>query len=678
MRGPRGPVSVWRWSGSVPGRSGRIGASPRLTREAGERSPGGRPAGRVLTSFALLALLPAAFSVVASAGPAAAADGGRGLLRQEAADTVPPRPGPADTVGGDTTRADTVEGPELYYPAASAVGDTGSSAVVWRCDRSCLLNHSAHNLLDLLEAEWPGSVPLRGGYFGGPHHLADGLVGPVLTEVRIEEMPLPSLAGGQVDLTRIPLAMLSEVAVVRRAGRLEVRLDPIRHRTPTAYSRVTAGTGEPNLSLVRGVFTNGLGDHLSVSTGIDLLDTGGPRAGGGRLDFWGLASWVPADGGGGAELLWRTQNVTRPTAPTGDGGETGPLEEFRRRDAYLRGRGILADGVRIHVSAGRSRWSETGDGDGGVGAGGEEPDGPPRVEAEGASLTVQAERPWGVASASFETWTGPARPSVEGRLFAGVRPAPGLRVDVSLRAGRWRGFTTRSYGGGVRWTPDLGADLSLHASGARGTAGVPRPWSGLADSVSFREYRGGLSAGLGPYRVTGLAALQDFGRQLPFSATFDRGVEPVVAPELLIGQGSVEGPLVPLGLVFGPTVNPMELDVTVRRSRVRSDARPLYVPRTLVEARMEFRDEFFQDDLGVTFGFGGRYRSGMATVDWASGEVTEVPSRTSVEWSLVLRIVDARIWYRSENVNRILAGNLAGQEYPPIRNSFGIKWEFRN
>lgn len=611
-------------------------------------------------------------------------------------DTVPGAPTPGDTLPPDSAAAapnsaDTAGAPvdsaargrEPTFPAALPVADSGYSAVVWRCDRECLLNHSAHNLLDLLEDELPGVVPLRGTYFGGPHHLAEGLVGPGFTEVRLGELRLPELSGGQLDLTRIPLAWLWEVAAVRRAGQLDLRLIPIRHRSPEAYSGVTAGTGEPNLSLIRGFFANGLGDHMAVSTGIDLLNTGGRLAGSDRLDFWGMASWMSGDGSGGAELLWRTQNVTRVTPASADGDEGGAAgggtpQDFRRRDAYLRGRGSLGSGVRIHVAAGRSEWRETRSEGAGARADADSAAGP-RVEAEGATLSVLADRPWGFGRVSFETWTGPARPTAEGRLAAGWRtPLDGLRVDAAARAGRWHRFSTRSYRGGLRWTPDLGLDLSLHASGARGSRGVPRPWLGRADSLRFEEYRGGLSADLGPYRVEGTAARQVLGRQLPFSATFDRRVEPRPDAELLALQGSLEGPILPLGLIFGSDVSPFEIDVTVRRNRSRGEGPLLYVPRNLVQSQLRFHDEFFQNDLEVTFRLDTRYRSAMTTVNATSGDVTEVPSRTTTGFSLVLRIVGARIWYRSENTGRVLAGNLAGQKFPPIRNSFGIKWEFTN
>jgi len=642
-------------------------------------------------------VLAAAVALLPRPAPGATAPVSRGLSLQEVPDTfpsdtlprdsLPPDSVAPDTLPGDTIRTDTAgavpdsvsEGREPFYPDAFPVPDSGYSAVVWRCDRDCLLDHSASNLLDILEAEWPGTVALRGTYYGGPHQMTDGLAGPVLTEVRVEELRLPELAGGQVDLTRIPLAWLSEVAIVRRAGELEVRLTPVRHRTPQAYSRVGVGSGEPNLSIVRGVFTNGLGNHLSVSTGIDLLNTEGQIAGSDRLNFWGIASWTPGDGAGGAELLWRTQRMTRADPPDGGaGGGEVPLE-FRRRDAYLRGRGAVADGVRVHVSAGRSEWSEATDGGGAAPSPGEgEENGSPRVEAEGATFALQAERPWGFGHAAFETWTGPARPDLETRLAAGTSPVAGVSVDGQVRAGRWDGFSTRSYRAGLRWTPDLGADVSLHASGARGTRGVPRPWLGRADSIRFEEYRGGASLSVGPYRLSGLGALQDFSRQLPFSATFDRTVDPVPDAELLIGQGSVEGPVVPVGNLLNADVNPVVLDVSYRRSRNRGDRPLLYVPLNLVQAELRFRDEFFQDDLGVRLRFGTSYRSAMTTAEPSTGEPTAVPSRTTTDWSVVLRIVDARIWYRQENANRILPGNLAGQEYPPIRNSFGIKWEFTN
>ena len=620
---------------------------------------------------------------VLSAPPAAATTGSHGSALQQATDTVAGDTVAADTLPPDTLPADSVpaagdtatDGRQPYFPDAFPVPDSGYSAVLWRCDRECLLEHSAHNLLDLLEAEWPGAVPLRGSYFGGPHHLATGLAGSALTEVSVEELPLPELSGGQLDFSRVPLAWLSEVTIVRRAGELELRLEPVRHRSPQAYSRVTVGTGEPNLRMIRGLFTNGLGDHLAVSTGIDLLNTEGRLAGSDRLDFWGMASWMPGDGSGGAELLWRTQNMTRFAPESGAAGGGDVPTEFTRRDAYLRGRGRLAEGVRVHVSAGRSEWRES---TGTAGTGGDEEEVRPEVEAEGGSLGIQAERPWGFGRASFRTWSGPSRPDVEGRLAAGLSPGAGLRVDGGLRAAEWGGFATRSYRAGLRWTPDLGVGATLHASGARGTRGIPRPWLGRADTISFEEYRGGASISLGPYRLSGLGALQDVSRQLPFSATFDRGVPPASDARLLLGQGSVEGPVVPVASILDADVSPVVLDVSYRRSRNEGPGPLLYVPLNLARAELRFVDEFFQGDLGVRLRFGTRYRSAMNSVNPATRQVEAVPSRTETEWSIVLRVVDARIWYRQENANRILRGNLAGQQFPPIRNSFGIKWSFRN
>lgn len=620
----------------------------------------------------LSAALAAAAPPPAAAAPRPALDA---TARQEATDTVPADTLPADTLPGDTIAGDSVPADrEPYFPEAFPVPDSGYSAVVWRCDRECLLDHTAHNLLDLLEAEWPGAVPLRGTYFGGPHQLATGLAGSTLTEVSLGELPLPELSGGQLDFSRVPLAWLSEVSIVRRAGERELRLEPVRHRSPRAYSRVTVGSGEPNLRMIRGLFTNGVGNHLAVSTGIDLLNTEGTLAGSDRFDFWGTASWMPGDGSAGAELLWRTQNVTRSTPESGGGGADVP-GDFTRRDAYLRGRGELAEGVRVHLSAGRSEWKEsTGTAEPGDG----EEDVRPRVEAEGGSFAVQARRPWGFGQASFRTWTGPARPEVEGSVAAGVRPGGGVRIDGALRAAQWDGFSTGSYRAGLRWSPDLGAGVTVHASGARGTRGVPRPWLGRADTVAFGEYRGGASLSLGPYRLQGLAALQDFSRQLPFSATFDRGTPPVPDARLLVGQGSVEGPVVPVGSILDADVNPVELDLTYRRSRNDGSNPLLYVPLNVARADMKFADEFFQGDLGVRLRFGARYRSVMTSVDPATGEAEPVPSRIETDWSIVLRVVEARIWYRAENANRTLRGNLVGQRFPPIRYSFGIKWEFTN
>lgn len=630
---------------------------------------GGAARATVAAALAWLAL---------GSGPAAAAaqeEAGADSL-PAAADTLPGvPPGRLDTLArhpGDTAdlEADTAGSrAPPHYPRAVASPDSTYGGVVWACDRSCLLLSSASTLADLLESRLSGYSVLRGAYYGGPHHLTDGLLGAGFVSVRSEELPVMPLEGGQVDLTRIPLAWVEEIRVLRTPLGTEVVVEPVRFREKAAYSRVTAGTGEPNANAVRALYANGFGPDVALSTGIDLLNTEGRAAGSDRLDFWGQVAWVPSDSTAGAELVWRTQNLTRVL------GEAVPTE-FRRRDVHLRARGRLGPGLSVHVAGGGSQWTPTRPGERGRV---EEEEVPPeeRSDVQGAVASVDAVRPGAFGRLTVGAWNGLSHPNVVGGAHLGFRPGLGLEVEAEAEVADWDRFTTALYGAGARLPLGLGVGLELSGRAATGTRGVPRPWIDAADSLRVRTARGEASFRLGPVRLSGGGGTQRLSPQRPLHSVVDRGASPVPEAEVAFGEGSVEAPVIPLGRLLEGTA-PVRLRAWWRHYEVRSDLGALYVPAEVGSASLLFADEFFQGDLELRVELSARHRGAMTSVRAGSGERVVLPAHTTTGFNLVVRLLDARIWWRRDNLGLRSIEDYGGLPQPRFRSSFGVKWDFFN
>lgn len=577
-------------------------------------------------------------------------------------DTLPGR-APEESPPADEARADTAPPPRRYFPpAAPSVEPAG--ATIWECDRRCILDRNPLVLADLLDEALAGYTFLRAGQYGGPHHVRDGVLGPGVLTVRENGRRLVPLEGGQVDLSRIPVARMDRVRVTRGPHGLEVDVRGLRHSEPEAYTRVNAGTGSPGINLIRGTFTNGLGRRFAVSTGVDLLNSDALRAGSDRLDFWGSVAFMPAGEETGVELQWRNQNLDR---------EQPETLEIRRRDVYLQGRTRLAGVVDVDVSVGRSRWElRNGDEEG------EETLSP--VEAEGGSLTLQAGAGRTYLMAGVDTWDGDAFPSVRGSVDGGLAVGPRLSVSAGGELGVWDSFDAASVHGGIEYRAGLGADLRLGLSGATGVRGFSRPRAGAPDSVSFSELTATASARLGPLDVSGRGSYQDVSRQVPFGDPFDGSLTPRPGLSVAAVGGSLEGPVLPLDWLL-PGVRPIRVSAGWRHQEsvdASSEATPLYLPRDQYRIAAVFREDFFQGDLELRAELGGRYRTEMFTAQ--AGEETPVPVDAwfTFDGNAMVKLKDVRIWWRGGNLRGVPWQDLSGVPQPANRAAFGISWEFFN
>lgn len=530
----------------------------------------------------------------------------------------------------------------------------GWSWSTYEWDRQEILHSNAMTLLDLLSEAVPGFTTLRTTWFGGPHYAVEGALGPGFLSVSVDGRELTTLDAGQVDLTRIALASVESVRVRRRADGWIAEVTTLRRKKRSAYSRITGGTGDPGLSRLRLVFSNGFGNNFNLATSIDLLDTGGEHASS-DFNFWGRVEWLPGGGDAGLELHWVTESVER---------NVYSPAELNRTELFVRGRGNLGDHFQAEAFAGTSGLSSEGES-------------VRKVANGGFRLSGEAENGW--FRTGFRLWDDPIYPIADVDLDGGYRFLSWLSLTAGGRLGSWNEFSTSEGRLGVAATVRrLG--LTLTADGATGTRGVSYPNLERADSVSFDVAAGGLALRLGPFTLSGRGEYQKLSRQLPFGGVFDREQQPGGSVELGLVEGGFVGPIIPLGLVLND-VEPIVLRGFYRNSNVLDGDEPLYVPQSVARAEIFWHDSFFGEELEVSAAFGLNYRDSMLTSPGpsaAGSSSVRVPSYTFVDWNLMIRILGVRVYWRFDNLTATEGQDLPGLPFPVRRSVFGIKWEFLN
>jgi hypothetical protein len=530
----------------------------------------------------------------------------------------------------------------------------GWSWSTYEWDRQEILRSNAMTLLDLLSEAVPGFTTLRTTWFGGPHYAVEGALGPGFLSVSVDGRELTSLDAGQVDLTRIALASVESVRVRRRADGWIAEVTTLRREKRSAYSRITGGTGDPGLSRLRLLFSNGVGNNFNLATSIDLLDTGGEHAST-DFNFWGRVAWLPGGGDAGLELQWVTESMERDVYSPAD---------LNRTELFIRGRGNLGDHFQAEAFAGTSGLSSEGES-------------VRKVANGGFRLSGEAESGW--FRTGFRLWDDPTYPIVDVDLDGGYRFFSWLSLTAGGRLGSWNDFSTSEGRLGVAATVRrLG--LTLTADGATGTRGVSYPTLERADSVSFDVAAGALALRLGPFTLSGRGEYQNLSRQLPFGAVFDREQQPGGSVELGLAEGGFVGPIIPLGLVLND-VEPIRLRGFYRYSNVLDGDEALYVPESVARAELFWHDSFFEEELEVSAAFGLNYRDSMLTSPGpgtAGSSTVRVPSYTFVDWNLMIRILGVRVYWRFDNLTAVEGQDLPGLPFPVRRSVFGVKWEFLN
>jgi len=573
----------------------------------------------------------------------------------------PAREAPADTLIGKLegeltgTLADSAADQRFQQIAAEMRPPAeGWSWSTYEWNRDEILRSNAMTLEDLLSELVPGFTTLRTTWFGGPHYAIQGALGPGFLSVSMDGRELTTLDAGQVDLTRVALAGVESVRVRRRADGWIAEVTTLRREKRSAYSRITGGTGDPGLSRLRLLFSNGLGRSFNLGTAIDLLDAGGDNPSS-DFNFWGRVEWLPGGGDAGVELHWVSEKVERSVYSE---------ETFNRSELFLRGRGNLGDHVQVEAFAGRTGLSEEGES---------------VLTVANGGFRLSGETGDGWFRSAFQLWDDPAYAVVDLDLDAGYEALPWLSLNAGGTLASWNDFGTSELRAGAAAAVQP-LRLTLTADGATGTRGVSYPTLGTADSVSFDLAAAGVALRVGPFTFSGRGEYQKLSRQLPFGAIFDREQPAGGGIELGLAEGGMVGPIIPLGLVLDE-VAPIMLRGFYRYANVLDGTDPLYVPQGVARAELFWHDSFFDEELEVNASFGLNYRDSMLTApEPGSGSAipVRVPSYRFVDWNLMIRILGVRVYWRFDNVTAATGQDLPGLPFPIRRSVFGVKWEFLN
>lgn len=543
-------------------------------------------------------------------------------------------------------------------------GPEGFAAPVYECDRQCLLASPAFSLAEILVGRVPGIQTVRSGWLGGPHHLMNGGVGPGFVTVLVDGRPLSSLEDGQVDLRRISLVHLERVRVVRRAGELIVDVETLRRDRRSAYSRITAGTGSPDLQLMRGTFDNGLGRNFTVAGSFDLLDaTHGQGIENDRFDFWGRFSWMPGTNDAGIELEYANEDLLRTGADS---------VEFDRRRVMARARANPTPAIQLEARGGQQRWrvatpEDAADGDG------EEDVQEQVVEEVALVLRGRSDRLGGEAEVRLPS--GPGHPDLVLAGRVGGRATSWLSVDAAGELASWEGFETREVRAGLSLTPVPW--VTLRADGATGRRGVPRPVEGTADTVSYDVGAAGAWVRAGPWSLRGRVSLQRLDRVLPFGAAFDRRLAPGGEAEIVGWEAGLSGPILPIGRVI-PGLAPIRVDGWFRHQETEEATVP-FVPANLAAGEISLHDDFFEGNLEIWLSTSFQWKGEMASLQGrAEPQLVTLTSSTLWEGHVSFRIGDFRFFWRMVNPAGYDVVEVVDVPFPKQVNVVEVKWEFFN
>jgi len=523
--------------------------------------------------------------------------------------------------------------------------------VIW--DRGRIRRSNATSLSELLLEMVPGITLLRANFFGGPHHLLDGPFGPGAVEIRVDGRKLVPMIGSQPDLSQVPLVALDRVAVRRGAAGLEIDVTMLRRTERRAYSRVEAGTGDPGLEGLRLAFANGFGSHFTFSSAFDLLDTGGafPAE---LQSFWTSVAWIPGDGRSGLEFQYEGGSFDRllEQSETGSrsrivlGGRLGATE-------HVEVSGWIGESVREldeQASTGTpSRRDEVADG--------------------GFDIRATWDGSW--VNAGARVTDSSTLPSTEFRLSAGSRPVSWLTVSAAGSVGMWEEFDAQE--GRISVDVDIPfANITVGGEASAGVRGAPflRADNVHADSVEFQAVAGRVELSVGQFLLIGRAEHQRVDRQLAFGTGFD--VAGSFQPEVNVNgfEVIVEAPVLPMTWLL-KDLAPLRVRGFYRRNDIDAARMPFFVAENTIRGELFFHDSFLEDDLEFRLSLGVDRRD-------AWFDPVLIPSRTSWDMDLDIRIVGVIIFWRFDNLAGTAQFDIPGVQFPTRRSAIGLRWEFRD
>ncbi len=608
-----------------------------------------------------------------------------------AAQNPPPRPDsvrvpiPAGAVQADTARRDTVPADSAVaaplFPAYPRPDTAGFWKGSWTWDREALARFHGISLLDLL-ARVPGVVVTRGGGYGQPAGVAPFAAGGGRTRLFMDGWEVDPLASATLDLQEVSLTELEEVRVERRLDELRIEVLPFRLPDRRPYSQIEAGVGDPQLRILRGLYSDAIGDRQVVTLGFDVADTRRYFRQGafGLTNAFARWSWLLSPDAG-VQVEYRTTGVER--------DDTAFSEAADRRALVVRGRWRPSPALALDAMLGRNWRDARADDDF-------------RDDLESNQLALRAllggRTGWVEGTARLRSVSDEAFPAATSdlELRAGVRPVSALAVEGSARAAGTGGESGVELQGSVRVGPSTGASLFASlASGKRGVGIVAGDSVVLLpeDPATGTERRdtfpvlgatttslGGLRAGAewsAPGVLLGAALVRlDPDRVVPFGLPLDRDSVPATPTAASTGfEAYASTPLFRRSL---------RLEGWYTRWTDTGE-RP-YLPEDQGRLALEFHDVFYTGNLEPTLRVEAVRRGAAVFPErvgladpLTGGDALRTGPYTLFNVFLQVRVIDVRAFLILENVFDVrTAAEVPGRPLPGLRAVYGVRWHFRN
>jgi len=525
--------------------------------------------------------------------------------------------------------------------------------------RDSIIWTNGYTLADLL-MEVPGTYGARTGFVGQPSPVYYGGRGAAGIEILYDGQPITVLGADSVgvDPGRISLIGLRRVEVERHPAFLRVYLVSERHDLPGARSLLRIVNGDFRTAGYAGLFQYRWASGIGLDVSADYFNGKGGQGETRNATWFDLRAavdWTPSPL---VSAAFQVRSLTRDRAATaGPPGLDVPFRDDARREATFR---LVAS---------------------------------TRPQRQGLSFEAGLQSAvWRADSGTTDTMLGErsANAGFLGLRMAGTHATADLQarftdyhtpLETRLRTG-WMPFGWLTLSGGARWASHLGnrtsrdadASLALHG-GAFSLVGDVR-WADavatpvLADDTAQTALDLGARAGFASRRLTLRAGVERRDAfQAPAVAEIQGWPPFSAAPEATFFVGDVTVNLGPLAL-SGWYADPV------------SDAASAFDPPSHSRTALTFRSKFLRTfrsgafDLKVQIAVEA-WSAGSAGVD-ASGAPVALPGTSVAEAFLQVELVAFHAFYSLKNALRSREGFVPGFEYPRNRQTFGVKWLFRN
>lgn len=585
-----------------------------------------------------------------------------------------------DTLPADSTAVDTVfyNLPDLDEPIGR-----GWATDAWVWAQEDIAASGALTLVDLL-LDVPGILPLLTGDFATPQVVTAFGMGGGRIRVLRDGFELFPLEGGVPDFTRIGLAGIGRVRLVRGGTELRIELTSLEHHDARPFSLIQAGTGDLNTNFLRGSF---LGPHAlggSVAAGLERLDSRGSRGDepGQRTGAWVRYQLHRGDDAGLAVDFRRM-------------GSSGEIEayaaEVTRTDWTVRGRARVGGRVTGEAYYGESTHDVGDTREAYVREGG---------TRSQAGVRALVEAPGFRALAAYRRFGGDDLPKarLEASVEAQAASMGGLSADLDRAS--WQGASTLTKRARA-WTASLWG-FSLFGSWESGSAGArlgpvmdrtPPPDTSAVEepdttTASEEEPRFHLSdrtatrvGAMFSWRglvASGARLRLEADSLLPLGLEPDRG-QPALAGGVRSGWE-----------LWGKIPMPFLTGLAVNGSLQQWDADWSYLPERTYRASFDYHRTFLESgnfELWLSLGVRGHepmtVRQVLSTTEDEDGipvhELASVPFAQSWYGRIQARIVTVLIFVGWENftIRRNLQ-DFPDRLLPQTRAVYGLQWTMWN